>query len=80
MITGVVQDAAGRGKKLIFLGLSRENVNRLIAGQPILITEPRTAALGLENADIIVHFGETEDEILEEIKGYPITIVERDQT
>ena len=37
----------GLGEPLLFLGLSGENVTRLVAGEPILITSAQMAELGL---------------------------------
>lgn len=44
-------------KPLVILGLSRRNVDLLTIGQPIHVHGDE---LGV-NADIVIHFGETED-------------------
>jgi hypothetical protein len=53
------------GRMLIGLGLSRENINRLTAGQPIIV---RGETLGVPHMDITIMFGETEALLAQEIK------------
>ena len=44
----------------LILGLSRENVNRLTAGQPILIHRDKQGDAVPEGWEILICFGETE--------------------
>lgn len=53
------------GRMLIGLGLSRENINRLTAGQPILV---RGESVGVPSMDITIMFGETEALLAREIE------------
>lgn len=48
---------------VIFLGLSRENINRLVAGQPILVHAENVGLGGKGVKNIAIAFGETEAEI-----------------
>lgn len=69
--------AAGRtgmGDPLLFLGLSGENVTRLTAGEPIHIPIADIAGLGLPPMDIVIHYGRTEQAILDEITGHGIKL------
>lgn len=55
------------GKRVIVLGISRENVNRLIEGKPIrvgAVTHPGFP----EDMHIVIFFGETERTLVEEFK------------
>jgi hypothetical protein len=62
------------GEPLLFLGLSGENVTRLAAGEPVLITSSQLAELGLPPMVIAIHYGKTEQAILAEIKAHGITL------
>jgi hypothetical protein len=67
--------AAGRtglGLPLLLLGLSGENVTRLAAGEPIRIPAAQMAALGLPQMEVVIHYGRTEDDIVEELKAHGI--------
>lgn len=55
--------ARGRGRSLVFLGLSEMNVVRLREGQPIYIDGRE---LGLDH-DIAIHYGPTEEQIEAEL-------------
>lgn len=49
----------------IGLGLSRENVNRLVAGQPVRVT---FKSVGFqEEGQIVIFFGETEQEMAKQL-------------
>lgn len=51
------------GKEMLLLGLSRGNVDRLTAGQPIRLTrETHGEAMGRDEA-ILILFGETEQDL-----------------
>ena len=52
------------GRVILGLGLSRTNVERLMSGQPIHVFGDD---LGIMNMEIIVHFGETEETLKNEI-------------
>lgn len=73
MITGVGEVA---GNKILFLGLSGENVTRLAAGEPIRVPEARLAALGLADGKftIAISYGKTESDILAELTGLPVGV------
>ena len=61
------------GEPLLFLGLSGENVTRLAAGEPILISSAQLAELGLPPMVIAIHYGRTEEDILADVKEHGIT-------
>jgi len=49
----------------IGLGLSRENINRLVAGQPVRVT---FKSVGFqEEGQVVVFFGETEQEMAKQL-------------
>lgn len=52
------------GKKLLLLGVDRENINRLTAGQPIFV---EGGPMGLP-FDVSVAFGETLDDVRAELE------------
>lgn len=54
------------GQEHVLLGLSRENVNRLIAGQPIVIRDMDWEQV----AQVVIMFGETEQVMYDEIKKH----------
>jgi len=62
------------GEHLLFLGLSGENVTRLTAGEPILITSADMAALGLPPMVIAIHYGRTEETIAAELEAHGVTL------
>ena len=69
----------GLGQPVLFLGISGENVTRLVAGEPILIKAEALAAMGLPPMVIAIHYGKTEQAILDEIEEHGVTIqVRRD--
>jgi hypothetical protein len=53
-----------RGDGIILFGLARANVERLIAGKPIVF---EGALVGVPHAQILIMFGETERAIAEEL-------------
>jgi hypothetical protein len=55
------------GQPVLFLGLSGENVTRLSAGEPIYIRGEDLAALGLPAVPVVIHYGRTEQAILDEL-------------
>jgi hypothetical protein len=54
-------------KPLLILGLSGENVTRLMAGEPILLD---TAPLGLPEMSVVVVGGRTEQAILDDLRAH----------
>ena len=65
----IVANGTGRGgKPLILIGLSKMNMDKLLAGQPIRREEESLPA------DIIILGGETEDVILHELAAAGISI------
>lgn len=75
--------AAGKtslGTPLLFLGLSGENLTRLAAGEPILIKASDLAELALPHLTIAIHYGRTEQHILDDITKHGIRIREIEPT
>ena len=64
MITAV---ATGNGKRIIVLGVTRENLTRLTAGQPIRVSAEHHPGFP-QDVVIAVVFGETEADIARELK------------
>lgn len=58
---------SGDGTPLLLLGLSGENMARLMAGEPIRVD---TAAMGLPKMDVIIVGGRTEDSITEDLRAH----------
>lgn len=54
------------GKPLLGLGISAENVKRLIAGQPIIVDG---VEMGIE-VEVMIFYGETEDDLRKSIQPY----------
>jgi hypothetical protein len=50
---------------LLILGLSRQNVEHLMAGRPIHIPATEIVTMGLPSMTVAVIYGETEQEIAE---------------
>lgn len=50
-----------KDRKFIGLGLTRENVDKLTAGQPIVVDG---ASVGVSGIDVLVLFGETPDDVI----------------
>lgn len=59
----VANGSHGNGTKLLILGLSRKNVEELQKGRPIF----KTAEEIHEDHNLIIMFGETEEDIQQEI-------------
>lgn len=53
------------GKPALILGLSGENMTRLMAGEPIMLD---TAALGLPEMTVVICGGRTEDAITADLR------------
>jgi hypothetical protein len=58
------------GRIHLGLGISRENVNRLIAGKPILVKLPEMREGLSIDGNIMIHFGETERELQKEVAEF----------
>lgn len=56
---------AENGAKVIGFGLSEGNIKKLKLGQPILV---HLDDLGIEGIDVVIHYGETEDAILQDFR------------
>lgn len=68
----------GLGLPLLLLGLSGENVARLVAGEPIRISSEDLARMGLPQMVIAIHYGRTEQAILDEVKAHGVPVREGD--
>lgn len=66
MIKAIVSDDRHPGP-MVVLGLSGENVTRLVAGEPILID---LAQLGLPPQRVSIVYGKTEEAIVAELKTH----------
>jgi hypothetical protein len=60
------------GQPVLFLGLSGENVTRLVAGEPIRITPEQVGHLGLPQMEVVIHYGRTEQAIVDELEGFGV--------
>jgi hypothetical protein len=68
------------GRTHLGLGISRENVNRMIAGQPIRVRLPEMReGLSIDGA-VMIFFGETERELQQAVAEFigPETVVNID--
>lgn len=54
-------------RKLLGIGLSQGNVDRLKKKQPVWITGEE---VGISNLDIMIMYGETEQSIADELSGF----------
>lgn len=59
----------GDGKPLLLLGLSGENITRLVAGEPINITSAWMVEMGLPELTIALVYGRTEEAIMVELRA-----------
>jgi hypothetical protein len=66
------------GQPVLFLGLSGENVTRLVAGEPIAITPQQLAELGLPPMQVVIHYGRTEQAILSELGAHGVKLHDAD--
>lgn len=55
----------GDGRPLVVLGLSGENITRLIAGEPVQLD---LSDLGLPPTEVMIIYGKTEDRIAEMLR------------
>lgn len=56
------------GTQVLFMGLSLENIRRLVQGKPMVITREAHGEGVPEGWEILVVYGETEDDIVEMMK------------
>jgi hypothetical protein len=54
------------GKEILLFGLSEENITRLRMQQPIIVIGEE---MGVPNFDIIIMWGQTEDDIIAELSA-----------
>ena len=64
----------GLGLPLLMLGLSGENVTRLAAGEPIRVSAQQMAELGLPQMEVVIHYGRTEEAILDDLEAHGIKL------
>jgi hypothetical protein len=67
----------GDGQPLLLLGLSEENMARLVAGEPILIRAEELVALGVPAMQVVICYGKTEAAILKELRALKIPGVKK---
>jgi hypothetical protein len=65
------------GARVLMLGLSRLNAERLLSGKPIVVNAPEMIAMGFPAMTVALLGGETEDSILEEIRSAGQEVVNR---
>ena len=58
----------GDGKPLLLVGLSGENITRLVAGEPINITAANMVEMGMPELTLAIVYGKTEEVILGELR------------
>jgi len=66
MITALANGA--KGERIVLLGVSRENVNRLMRGLPIRVTAESHPGFPADLV-IAITFGETEKDITQQLEG-----------
>jgi hypothetical protein len=64
----------GLGLPLLVLGLSGENVTRLAAGEPIRVRAAELDAMGLPAVEIVILYGQTENDLLRDLGVHGITV------
>lgn len=60
------------GRPVLLLGLSRANVERLQADQPIVISADELEAMGLPAVEVVILAGETEATIAAQLGALPL--------
>lgn len=60
------------GRPVLLLGLSRANVERLQADQPIVISADELEAMGLPAVQVVILAGETEATIAAQLGAMPL--------
>lgn len=56
---------APNGTKIVGLGLSEGNIQKLKSGQPVYL---HLDELGIEGIDVLIHYGKTEEAIITEFQ------------
>lgn len=66
----IAKGGDGKGREVLFLGLSKKNIERMQAGDPVLVAERSNAPAGSlpPGLEILIFTGETELEMLEQCK------------
>jgi hypothetical protein len=77
MIKGALRTALGQ--PVLFLGLSGDNVTRLAAGEPIRVRAAQMRDLGLPEVEVVLHYGRTEQDILDELEAHGVKGKVRDE-
>jgi hypothetical protein len=65
--------ASGDGRDILILGLSHANIGKIMAGQPLVLSERTNAPKGsmpAPNFEIMIITGETEQQMHEMFKKY----------
>lgn len=62
------------GTRVFFFGLSEGNVQRLKEGKPIAVAMSQVG--GPSDAMVVIHYGETEDAIVADLKRHGMTLPE----
>lgn len=60
------------GEPFLLLGLSGENVTRLTAGEPVNVSADDMAEMGLPRMQVVIHYGRTEQAIVDEFRRYGV--------
>src|SRR6516225_3677035 len=68
MITGKLRGA-------LYLGLDGENITRLVAGEPIRVSPARMVALGFPRMTVVIHYGKTQESLINEVTAFGEEIV-----
>lgn len=68
MIKGKLETKDGRD--VLFLGLSQENLSRLVADEPMRIQGAELASIGLPAVDVVIMYGTTEAAIVEQLRAH----------
>jgi hypothetical protein len=68
------------GEPFLFLGLSGENITRLVAGEPIVIASAQLRELGLPPMVIGIGYGRTEDDIRAQIEAHGVVLHRVDES
>lgn len=69
MLKGIAQGADGR--QMLILGLTRQNVQRMEAGRPILVDQRQLAELGYDDVpdqQVVIFFGETQNDLTQQLR------------
>lgn len=57
------------GVPMLLLGLSAENMRRLSRGKPIRISSAETKAMGLPELTVVILGGDTESDIIDDLRA-----------